>query len=243
MSIKQCQPGDKFTINSTTYTIDKNLTFTDKQVYCDQKILDGLYEMLRITSGLFKKYNIETFAIAGTLLSVERHGYLMPWDDDIDLGYKIEYHEKFKLLRNDLLDANYSLYECAPGYVIQNMNNRFVAMDLFAIAKKNNQYMYAAPIVNNVPMFRAALVFPKEIFLPKEIDSLNKSTICGIEILIPSNSQKILVRHYGENVYDTVRGVPSTKSHVFRNFQFLAPFLEKHVNHRIMNSVANLLLM
>ena|SRR5690554_1187072 len=43
-----------------------------------------------------KKYNIDYFIIAGTLLGAVRHGGFIPWDDDIDLGITRETYNKLK---------------------------------------------------------------------------------------------------------------------------------------------------
>ena len=52
-------------------------------------------EMLTEFDRICRKYEIEYFIIAGTLLGAVRHGGFIPWDDDVDVAMKREEYEKF----------------------------------------------------------------------------------------------------------------------------------------------------
>lgn len=45
-------------------------------------------EMLTEFDRICRKYEIEYFIIAGTLLGAVRHGGFIPWDDDVDVAMK-----------------------------------------------------------------------------------------------------------------------------------------------------------
>ena len=57
--------------------------------------LSGL-ESLHKFDHICKKYNIQYFAIYGTLLGAVRHQGYIPWDDDLDLGIFREDYEKLE---------------------------------------------------------------------------------------------------------------------------------------------------
>jgi len=52
-------------------------------------------EMLKTFSELALRYNIDLLLQAGSHLGFVRHGGIMPWDDDVDLGIHEDYVEKF----------------------------------------------------------------------------------------------------------------------------------------------------
>jgi len=51
-------------------------------------------EMLSVLLSVCKKYNIQIFAVAGTMLGAIRHKGYIPWDDDIDMAMRREDFEK-----------------------------------------------------------------------------------------------------------------------------------------------------
>ena len=66
----------------------------DREMICTIQ-LSGL-KMLHEFDRICKKYNIQYFAFAGTLLGAVRHHGYIPWDDDLDLGIFREDYEKLE---------------------------------------------------------------------------------------------------------------------------------------------------
>ena len=57
------------------------------------------YELKRVLSrivGVLNKNKIPYFALFGTCLGAVRHGDIIPWDDDVDIGVRREYYDKVK---------------------------------------------------------------------------------------------------------------------------------------------------
>ena len=240
---KIAKPSLSYRINDQEYQIPKNLKFIDKQYMMKEYKLDRLYLLLQTIKKIFEKNNIKYFAIAGTLLSAIRHKAFMPWDDDIDLSYMRKDHDKIKSLTNKFKKLGYTLYECTPGFVLQDINYNNICADLFCLSTdKNHIYKYDSPIINDKPTFNTYELFPKEYYYQNEIDKIIDGKICDITIPIFSNSIDILKRCYSENVMTEVRGVASTKIHMFRRFQFIIPIMENYLPTKVNFSLSKFLL-
>lgn len=72
-----------------------------KQIWAIQ--MDLLQQVLYIC----EKYNIECFAVAGTLLGAIRHQGYIPWDDDMDIAFRRTDFNKFCEVAQDELQYPY----------------------------------------------------------------------------------------------------------------------------------------
>jgi lipopolysaccharide cholinephosphotransferase len=77
--------------------------------YVDEKNLQlnklhaCLLTIAREIKRICEKNGIQYFLIGGTLLGSVRHGDIIPWDDDLDIGFLRDDYEKFiKVCKNDL---------------------------------------------------------------------------------------------------------------------------------------------
>jgi len=51
----------------------------------DPKIMGLMYELFQVVDSLLEKHQIGYWLIGGSLLGQERHGSVIPWDDDMDI--------------------------------------------------------------------------------------------------------------------------------------------------------------
>lgn len=77
----------------------------------NERVQEVEIDILRQIDGICKKYEIEYFAIGGTVLGAVRHQGFIPWDDDIDIAMPRKDYEKFLRVAQD---------ELPKGYFVQN---------------------------------------------------------------------------------------------------------------------------
>ncbi|MBR3593576.1 MAG: LicD family protein [Clostridia bacterium] len=73
----------------------------------DTKLLQTtLLDILKVTNETLVKHGIKPFLIAGSCIGAVRHGGIIPWDDDIDIGlFREDYEKAREILINELPDG------------------------------------------------------------------------------------------------------------------------------------------
>lgn len=239
-------PGYNYKILDYRYTVPKHLVFKSEMKSVKQHILNNLYIMMKDIGGILEDNDIQYFVVGGTLISATRHNTFMPWDDDIDIAYFIDDHDKIKSLKLKLDRKGYDLLECLPGFIIQNKKYRDVTMDLFMVDFNNDEklYMYAAPVINKKSSFEVSKLWPRETFTKDMIFPLKRKLICNntLEIIIPNKSIEILKSHYSPSVMDEVYSAPQSSIHKFRKAQWIMVYVEKIIPSKLLTYIGNSIL-
>jgi hypothetical protein len=89
----------KYYESSENYKLYKSLSEINKA-----KVLKS-YEEMNSFNKIIEKHNIKYVAVGGTLLGLHRHGGIIPWDDDIDLGFIPTEWEKLIRVKSDFEDV------------------------------------------------------------------------------------------------------------------------------------------
>jgi len=76
--------GTRFSAEKKTYSFCSEQDF--EHVRLEPTFLLKLHHLLYVSDKILTEANVRYCAIGGTLLSMERSGYLTPWDDDGDLA-------------------------------------------------------------------------------------------------------------------------------------------------------------
>lgn len=238
-------PGYNYRILSNHYTVPNHLVFKSEIKSIKQYIMDNLYIMMKDVKNILENNDVQYFVIGGTLISAMRHDTFMPWDDDIDIVYFLDDHDKIRSLKSKLDRKGYDLLECLPGFVIQNKKYRDVTMDLFMIDfnKDKNVYMYAAPLVNNKPQFEVSKLWSNQVFTKDMIFPLKRKTICNntLEIIIPNKAIEILKLHYSPFIMEEVYSSPQSYIHKFRKAQWIMVYVEKIIPSKFLTFIGNTL--
>ncbi|MCD7892799.1 MAG: LicD family protein [Erysipelotrichaceae bacterium] len=101
---------------------------------------------LQQTKALCEKYNIDYFLLAGSTLGAIRHGGMIPWDDDIDIGFFYDdWYSIREILANELtkeyvyidniIDPNF------PRFFGKILCDHKSCVDIFILVKWPDNYL------------------------------------------------------------------------------------------------------
>ncbi len=69
----------------------------------DNKLKETLLDILKVTIDALEKHGIKPFLVGGSCIGAVRHGGIIPWDDDIDIGlFREDYEKAREILINEL---------------------------------------------------------------------------------------------------------------------------------------------
>lgn len=179
--------------------------------YISQKQVDQLYSLIKEVDAIFKKMDISYFVIGGTLLGAIRHGGLIPWDDDIDIGIfehdtkklfskRLERQlEKRGLVLNTEDDLGTYKIHYKRGQKIQGYSHRFPFLDIFVYKKLGQKGKEKYVIADE----DARSVWPKDVYPVKDLFPLVDYSFGPLMLPGPLNSRKLLKKIYGQDVFET----------------------------------------
>jgi len=92
------------------------------------------YDQMNKFNIILEKHNIKYVAVAGTILGLNRHGGIIPWDNDIDIGFIDSEWKKLMLIKEELNENGFKYKEC------YSLHCHFGLIDCFCLSLKNNSY-------------------------------------------------------------------------------------------------------
>jgi hypothetical protein len=91
------------------------------------------YQDMNKMNIILEKHNIKYVALAGTILGLNRHGGIIPWDNDIDIGFTENDYKKLFSIKDELEQNGFN---CR---IISSNHCHFGSIDCFKL-KLNGDY-------------------------------------------------------------------------------------------------------
>lgn len=95
------------------------------------------YEMMSKLNKILEKNNIKYVAVAGSSLGLTRHGGVIPWDNDIDIGFIDEEWNKIFSIKDELIKNGLNCNKVE----INSDHFHIGPIDCFKLTKKNDFYV------------------------------------------------------------------------------------------------------
>ena len=140
------------------------------------------YRDMNIFNEIIEKHNISYVGLAGTALGINRHGGIIPWDNDIDVGFIPSEWTKLKNIKDELINAGLKLRD-------GSIHCHFGLVDCFKIQLNKNKKMYSGPC--------------KTFCTEEEYKNRKKQILGNTWVYLPFNSNESLKHRYGDDYFFT----------------------------------------
>ncbi len=139
------------------------------------------YRQLRRFNHFAQSRGIRYAAVAGTALGLQRHGGIIPWDNDIDLGFPQSEWAKLLAHRAELAALGF------PARVIDRNNHiHFGVLDCFLLTQKSK----SSPFLSGAAGTLCHL---------DDWENLRMQRFGPVTIVAPANSSRSLSKRYGRD--------------------------------------------
>ncbi len=161
-----------------------------KEIYIDPVFAHSNYQLAKDMRDVFEANEIDYWASFGTLLGAQRHGGIIPWDDDLDFGVNITSKEKLLTLKPVFDQLGYVLKEDEAelvGYKLEakktlTLNDGQVVRsfaDLFLFQLQDDRYVLSCEKGRNF--------FTKGWFLKDQVETKTRYKFGEFDIAGPTN--------------------------------------------------------
>ena len=168
---------------------------------CPPNIVKLLYQLAYDVHQILTSHDIQYWCNGGTLLGAIRHGGIIPWDDDIDIGMMLKERERFLELKDVFKKCGYSIVKAWFGYKIfytkrtltKGFDYSYPNLDIFIYhmnEQKNRYEMYYK---------QARETWPNEWWFHDELFPLKALSFGDMELTCPRKCKDYFIRMYGKD--------------------------------------------
>lgn len=166
-------------------------------------VVDRLYELLATLHSVCTQHSIKYWINGGTLLGLARHGHIIPWDDDADIGILAEDEERFFPLVRDGLKDEMAIWRSVHGFKVFCKRQRGVGVDVFIYKGGGRCASPCDPLAFDERITLAkpesAKCWPRDYFLREEIDSVTEFDFGPIKVCAVREPTRYCHSVYGAN--------------------------------------------
>jgi hypothetical protein len=169
---------NQYSINIIRINQDWNDFYANKNSFNREVAFENLIDIISV----YRKYDIDSFAIFGTLLGLVREGELLVHDHDVDIGFF-----DYDLVK--LINVHPELVRIGFRILRESENSETITYE------RNDEYvdLYLFSSFDERPQSKnLAAFFPRKYILP-----LRKEEIFSKSIYLPNKSKKLLRKLYG----------------------------------------------
>jgi lipopolysaccharide cholinephosphotransferase len=162
-----------------------------------------IYSYLKILSNCLRIRNVTFWIISGTILGSVRHGEMIPWDDDADIGVFEE--DIGKIIGFNKIINKFG-YEIVPHWLIykfRKIGQEYPFIDIFCYYKSDDRY------IMNYEELR--LKWPEEYFNEDELFPLKPYKFGSLNLPGPNYPLPYLDRMYPKWQYLGIQGYDHKK--------------------------------
>jgi len=177
-----------------------------RRLITPRKHMAQLHELFTILLELFKKYNIFTMAMSGTLLGIVRnHDYIL-WDDDIDMAVNFSDYERLMNLNIILNPTGIEIHNQGHPWEhgkkwkvlkFRYLKTPHIFIDLFPFEYKG--HTYRMPPKGFVPKSW----YHRNVFKVSELYPLQLMKLKDLWVPCPNDPEGFINRSYGKESLDT----------------------------------------
>lgn len=208
-----------------------------------------LLNLLKVWADCCENNDIQWWAIGGTLIGSLRHGGLIPWDNDVDVGIKFRDYKRIRKLTGDdyeaVISPGYILSKAMAGLRLRRKMHSTPFLDVFVydiMPEFPDRYGMAGPIAKMqdgtyLKTFYAADFWTKCWFRLGELDWSRKNVRTAQfedrSVPVPYNAKRAIRRHFGEDVMTNMYYTPNELIHTSLPMMLVLTSIERSIDHII----------